>query len=91
MSVSKEELERMKGVSVEKAVINEEPKDYKVIRRLFHDGKMAPKGQIYLCVHMKSNGLKIKASKLILGGQGEDFENRVASIIRLQIKEKYKV
>lgn len=62
-----------------------------VRRKILHKGRMAPKGFVYIHVTYKNEkrNQKYFATKLIPGGQGEEFERNIVKELTDMICDKY--
>jgi hypothetical protein len=69
----------------------EENRDYTMRRKIIYKGKMAWKGCLYIVVNVKKGTKKYEAHQMIIGKQGEAYENQVAQSLRDLIKQKYHV
>jgi hypothetical protein len=65
--------------------------DATVRRKVIYNGKMAPKGYVFIVVNIKTERKKYEASQLIKGGQGEKIEEVISSGLLHGLKMRYGV
>lgn len=64
-----------------------------VKRKILHKGRFATKGCVFIHVTFKSElrNQKYSATKLILGGQGKEYERKIVKELTDLICEKYQL